>query len=105
MKTSRTLVVVAVTALATLAACGDSTLEVEQTDVEEQISSGVAEKAGTTPEVSCPGDLTGEVGEEMRCSATVGSDAYGVSVKVTDVDGKDVDFSWLVDEEPGDAPS
>ena len=105
MKTSRISVVATVIALAALSGCGDSTLKVDQADVEEQISTGVAEKSGTTPEVSCPGDLTGEVGEEMRCTATVGSDAYGVSVKVTDVDGKDVNFSWLVDEEPGDAPS
>lgn len=105
MTTSRLLAAAAVVALATLAGCGDTAVTVDRDDVEEQISSGVADKTGTTPEVSCPDDLDGEVGEEMRCTASVGSDDYGVGVEVTEVDGTDVDFSWLVDEEPGDAPS
>lgn len=88
-----------------LAGCGGTTVTVDRADVEEQITSGVAERSGTTPDVSCPDDLTGEVGERMRCTASVGSDDYGVSVEVTEVDGTDVNFSWLVDEEPGGAPS
>jgi uncharacterized protein DUF4333 len=94
-----------VAALATLAGCGDTTVTVDKADVEEQITSGVEEQTGTRPDVSCPDDLTGEVDEEMRCTATVGADEYGVTVTVTDVDGKDVNFSYLVDEEPGGASS
>lgn len=102
MKNSRLLApAVTLVALLALAGCGDSTVTVKQSDVEGQITSGVADKSGTTPDVSCPGDLKGEVGEEMRCTATVGADDYGVTVKVTDVDGTDVNFSWLVDEQPG----
>ena len=89
----------ALVALAALAGCGDSTPTVEQSKVEDTISSQLEAKVGTAPDdVSCPDDLEGKKGTTMRCTLTAGDDELGVTVTVTSVEGKQVNFDAEVDE-------
>jgi hypothetical protein len=70
------------------------------TSVEEEVSARLAEQVGVAPDdVSCPADLVGRVGEELRCVLTAGTDELGVTVTVTEVDGAEVEFDVQVDEE------
>lgn len=107
MKTSRILAPpLAALALLALAGCGDPTPTVDRSTLEDRISSGLEKQVGQRPDdISCPDDLEGKVGNTMRCTLTAGSDELGVSVKVTGVDGKHVDFDIEVDQmdESGDA--
>ena len=82
------------------AACGGgSTPTVHRADLEQQISSRLQKQVGQAPDgISCPGDLKGKVGTTMRCTLTAGSDKLGVSVKVTSVEGSDVNYSYAVDQ-------
>ena len=67
--------------------------------MEDKISSGLEKQVGTKPDdISCPGDLEGTVGKTMRCTLTAGTDKLGVTVKVTSVDGKKVNFDYEVDQ-------
>ena len=86
-------------ALVALAGCGDSTPTVDQSKLEDEISSKLEAQVGTAPDdISCPGDLEGKKGTEMRCTLTAGEDELGVTVTVTRVDGKQVNFDAEVDE-------
>jgi hypothetical protein len=49
-----------------LTACGSS---IEQSELEAQVTGALASRAGTTAEVSCPGDLDAEVGVTTECRA------------------------------------
>lgn len=70
------------------------------TSVEEEVSARLAEQVGVAPDdVSCPADLVGLVGEELRCVLTADTDELGVTVTVTEVDGTEVGFDVQVDEE------
>lgn len=51
-------------------------------------------------EVTCPDDLTAEVGATTRCTLTAGGTELGVDVEVTEVSGGDVSFDIQVDEQP-----
>ena len=91
---------VLVVALIALAGCGDSAPTVKQSEVEKEVSSQLEQQVGQAPDdISCPGDLEGKVGTEMRCTLTAGEDELGVSVKVTSVDGDNVKFDIQVDQE------
>jgi hypothetical protein len=104
VKTSRILV--PVVALAALAVGCSSTPTVDQSDLEGEVSAQLEQEVGTAPDdVSCPGDLTGEVGETMRCTLTAGEDELGLTVEVTEVDGEDVGFDIQVDEAGEGEPS
>jgi hypothetical protein len=98
---SRTAAATTLAAAAFLVLTGCSgTPTVAQSDVEDQVSTQLAKQVGQTPDgVSCPGDLTGEVGEEMRCELTAGGQTIGLTVTVTKVDGSDVGFDIQVDDE------
>jgi hypothetical protein len=50
-------------------------------------------------EVSCP-DLPAKVGASVRCRLKTGADVYGVTVKVSNVEGTDVRFDIQVDQQP-----
>jgi hypothetical protein len=90
---------VALVALAALAGCGDSTPTVKQSKLEDKISSQLEAQVGTAPDdVSCPDDLEGKKGTTMRCTLTAGEDKLGVTVTVTSVEGKQVNFDAEVDE-------
>jgi type IV pilus biogenesis protein CpaD/CtpE len=87
-------------AAAFLAAGCSSTPSVSQSKVEDEVSTQLEAQVGQAPDsVDCPGDLTGEVGEEMRCTLTAGTDKVGLTVSVTEVDGSDVSFDIDVDDE------
>ena len=88
-------------ALPLLAGCGAGS--VPAADVEEQVSSVLEQQVGQAPDdVSCPDDLPGEVGAEMRCELTAGSDTLGLTVTVTSVENNQVDFDVAVDEMPAE---
>lgn len=71
-----------------------------RTTVEAEVSARLAEQVGVAPDdVSCPADLVGRVGEELRCVLTAGGDELGVTVSVTEVEGGRVGFDVQVDEE------
>ena len=71
-----------------------------RSSVEEQVSSSLARQVGQTPDdISCPDDLVGRVGVKMRCTLTAGSDQLGVTVTVTSVEGKTVNFDIEVDDQ------
>ena len=100
MKRSRILAPVAsLVVVAALAGCGDATPTVRQAKLEDAISEGLLKEVGQEPDdISCPGDLRGEVGETMRCTLTAADDKLGVTVKVTKVDGTNVKYVFEVDE-------
>lgn len=82
-----------------LSGCGGPS--VESSDVEEQVSNQLEKQVGQAPDsVDCPNDLDAEVDAEERCTLTVGDQSYGVSVKVTKVDGDNVSFDIAVDDQP-----
>jgi ABC-type Fe3+-hydroxamate transport system substrate-binding protein len=88
-----------------LAGCSASvsvgTPQVTAEDVAQQVSDSLGESVGVPPEkVECPDDLDAEIDAELRCVLTDAGVEYGVTVTVTAVDGKDVDFTVLVDDGP-----
>ena len=86
--------------LAGLAACGSSTLSADE--VATNAEDALEEQIGVRPSISCPEDVEAEVGAETRCTLTGGDDPteYGVSIKVTEVDGDNAKFDVQVDEQP-----
>lgn len=96
----RVLAAAAGTALVLTAAGCSSVDAVPQGDIEERISSDLEEQVGQTPDdVSCPDDLEAEEGAEMECTLTAGEDELGVTVTVDEVDGEEVNYSFVVDDE------
>jgi hypothetical protein len=73
---------------------------VDRAELEQEVSDQLERTVGQAPDrIDCPGDLTGEVGIEMRCVLHAGPDRLGVTVTVTAVEGEQVDFDIEVDEE------
>lgn len=98
-RTPRMPVVALLLATAAVAAGCSSTPVVDRADVEDKVSQQLEKQVGQAPDdVSCPGDLKGEVGEKMRCTLTAGKDELGVTVTVRSVDGEQVNFDFQVDE-------
>lgn len=96
---------VALVALLALAGCGGGTPTIDKDKLENSVSDDLERQVGVRPhKITCPGDLTGKVGETMRCELTAGGDTLGVTVEVTGVDGSDVAYSVQVDEVE-DSPS
>ncbi len=82
-----------------LGACG--TGKVSESEVEQQVKAALTAKVGQAPDsIDCPGDLTGKVGEKMRCVLTAGDTKYGVTVSVTSVTDKKALFDAVVDQTP-----
>ena len=83
-----------------LAACGSSILSADE--VATKAEDALEEQIGVRPAISCPEDVEAEVGAETRCTLTGGDDPteYGVSIKVTEVDGDNAKFDIQVDEQP-----
>jgi sRNA-binding carbon storage regulator CsrA len=76
-------------------------LRVAASDVEEQITSQLAEQVGVSPKnVTCPEDLVGEEGASTVCTLEADGEEYDVAVEVTGVDGTNVNFSIEVASEP-----
>lgn len=88
---SAATVFVTLIACGTLSSCGASA--VTASDVEDQIVTQLTDADGNKPDsASCPDDLPAEVGETMECTVTAGDQEIKVEVKVTKVDGNDVNF-------------
>jgi hypothetical protein len=83
-----------------IAACGTSTLSADE--VATKAEDALEEQIGVRPDISCPEDVEAEVGAETRCTLTGGDDPteYGVSIKVTEVEGDNAKFDIQVDEKP-----
>jgi hypothetical protein len=82
------------------AGCGAGT--VAKGDVAAAVADQVETQVGSRPTVSCPEDLEAKVGATTRCTLTLeGADGrYGVTAKVTKVDGDQATFDIQVDAEP-----
>ncbi len=70
-------------------------------EVEEKVREGVTAEVGVEPiSVTCDDDLPAEVGATIRCVLQAeNGDRIGVTVTTTSVDGDDVLFEILVDDE------
>ncbi|MGW7201361.1 DUF4333 domain-containing protein [Streptomyces chryseus] len=70
----------------------------------DKLAATVAERLATTtgqpkPDVTCPEDLVGEVGNSTKCNLTAkNGSTVGVSVKVTSVNGDKVKFDIKADD-------
>lgn len=77
--------------------CGSATVSKGQ--VEEQAKKALATVVGREPEdITCPSNLDAKVGATIRCVLSDGGKQWGVTVTVTQVDGSDVKFNTVVDE-------
>jgi hypothetical protein len=83
-----------------LAACGSGTLSSDE--VASKAEDALEQQIGVRPTITCPDDVKAEVGAETRCTLTGGDDPteYGVSIRVTEVDGDNATFDIKVDEQP-----
>ncbi len=76
-----------------------------------KLATTVAEKLAATtgqpkPDITCPKDLVGKVGNTTRCTLTADDGStLGVTVKVSSVDGSKVNFDIKADETPSPAAS
>lgn len=89
---------------------GDDPTEPENTGVSEEgavhkarvaltISDKLTASTGKRPKlVTCPGHLPARVGATIRCQVTTDSDAFGVIVTTTSVNGKQVYYNLKVDD-------
>jgi len=69
--------------------------------VAQQSSAQLETLVGHAPEdFTCSENLPAEVGAEIRCNLVDGGMNYGVTITTTSVDGSDVQWDILVDEEP-----
>ncbi|MEV5613221.1 DUF4333 domain-containing protein [Streptomyces sp. NPDC052225] len=111
--TAATWTLSAVAAGALLVGCSGS-VSVGSTD--PKVSKGkladtVAEQLAKTtgqpkPDVTCPEDLEGKVGNTTRCTLTASDGStLGINVKVSEVDGKKVNFDIQADQTPSPAAS
>ncbi|MFD9499156.1 DUF4333 domain-containing protein [Streptomyces sp. NPDC060035] len=70
----------------------------------DKLATTVSEKLASTtgrpkPDITCPEDLVGKVGTTTRCTLTAADGStLGVSVKVTSVDGEQINFDIKADD-------
>jgi Domain of unknown function (DUF4333) len=87
-----------------LAACsvslGTSSLSAET--VAKGAEAALEKQVGQRPDVSCPKDVEAKVGAQIRCTLTAEglSGKYGVTVKITSVEGNKANFDVKVDSGP-----
>lgn len=79
-----------------LASCGQDAVPAD--DIEAKIHQFVLQAEGRPAEaVVCPQPLPAKEGSSIRCEVTsAGGRMYGVTVKATDVDGEEVDYTFKV---------
>jgi Domain of unknown function (DUF4333) len=87
-----------------LAVCSTAIAQIVTVDKEtvaSAVSDQLAKQVGGPPDsVTCPADLEGVVGTQLRCELVVGNDTYGLTVTVTSVKGTNVNFNIAVDDQP-----
>lgn len=96
----------AVAASVLLVGCSGS-VNVEKSEPKlsaDKLATTVAEKLAATtgqptPDITCPEDLVGKVGNTTRCTLTADDGStLGVSVTVSSVDGDQIDFDFKADD-------
>ncbi|RIQ12201.1 DUF4333 domain-containing protein [Jiangella rhizosphaerae] len=96
MSRPRTVAALTAGALTVAALAGCSVLgdrSVPRSDLEGAVKQLMEEQSGQQVDsVSCDGDLAGEVGASVRCTATAGGEQVALTVTTTDVDGNDVRY-------------
>ncbi|WP_069741459.1 DUF4333 domain-containing protein [Streptomyces sp. EN23] len=76
-----------------------------------KLATTVSEKLAATtnqpkPDITCPEDLAGKVGTTTRCTLTAkDGSTLGVSVKVTSVEGDQINFDIKADDTASPAPN
>lgn len=100
-----TVAATAVAAAGLLGACSGSvevgkTVSVSKEKLAEVVKQKLeAQQNAKADSMECAGDLPGEVGATQRCILTVGGDKLGVTVTTTSVEGDNVKFDAVVDDE------
>lgn len=70
-------------------------------EVATQAATVLEQEVGRAPDdVTCSEDLPAEVDASIRCELTGDGFTYGVTVTTTSVEGSNVNFDVVVDEEP-----
>ncbi|MET0523692.1 MAG: DUF4333 domain-containing protein [Nocardioides sp.] len=64
--------------------------------VAEAIKSSLADQGVNADTVDCEGELAGEKGATMSCTATAGTDTGEIAVEATEVDGLFINFHFEV---------
>ena len=89
----RTLVLAAGLLLALSAGAGIASASVSAVELQDMLSSQMAQ-AGTTPDaVSCPDGLAPELGAAVTCAVTMAGETRGVTITVASVDNGQVSLS------------
>jgi hypothetical protein len=89
----RTLVLAAGLLLALSAGAGIASASVSAAELQDMLSSQMAQ-AGTTPDaVSCPDGLAPELGSAVTCAVTMGGETRGVTITVASVENGQVSLS------------
>lgn len=83
-----------------LAACGRDA--VPAGDIEQEINKLATQRLGAPADaVDCPQPLPAKIGSSIRCSVTVGGgQTYGVTIKISSIDGDHTEYNIEVDEAP-----
>ncbi|MFJ8824354.1 DUF4333 domain-containing protein [Streptomyces sp. NPDC102467] len=86
---------------------GDTDPKVSKEKLSDTVAEQLAKSTGQPkPDITCPKDLVGKVGNTARCTLTASDGStLGVTVKVSKVDGKNVDFDIKADDTPSPAAS
>jgi hypothetical protein len=77
----------------------------------DKLATILAEKLAATtgqpkPHITCPEDLAGKVGTTTRCKLTADDGStLGVTVKVSSVDGDQINFDFKADDTASPAPN
>ena len=89
----RTLALAAGSLLALSAGAGIASASVSAAELQDMLSSQMAQ-AGTTPDaVSCPDGLAPELGAAVTCAVTMGGETRGVTITVASVDNGQVSLN------------
>ena len=89
----KTLALVAGSVLALSAGAGIASASVSAVELQDMLSSQMAQ-AGTTPDaVSCPDGLAPELGAAVTCAVTMGGETRGVTITVASVDNGQISLS------------
>lgn len=75
-------------------------------EVAQKATENLGEEVGSEPDsVTCPTDLPFEKDATVRCKLRADGVSYGLTAKVTEIDGNDARLSFQVDEQPSSSSS
>ncbi|MEV0094789.1 DUF4333 domain-containing protein [Streptomyces sp. NPDC050738] len=100
--------IAAVAAAALLVGCsgsvhvGSSDPKLSKVKLADLVATKLASTTGQAkPDISCPEDLAGKVGTTTRCTLTASDGStLGVTIKVSSVDGDNINFDFEADQTP-----